>query len=51
MSKLEINFLGEYSEEAILDELRRIAKATDSETVSKSDIENYGKVREPLINS
>lgn len=50
MSKFEINFLGEYSEEAILDELRRVAKATDSETVSKSDIENYGKVSYSLIN-
>ena len=43
MAKFEIDFLGDYSDDAIAEELKRIAKKLGKATVSKNDIETYGK--------
>lgn len=40
----EIDFLTEYDDESLITELRRIAEATGSDTVSKVDIETIGRV-------
>jgi hypothetical protein len=44
MKKPEIDFLVEYDDQSILAELRRIAKATGSNTVTKADLERVGRV-------
>jgi len=44
MSRLEIDFLLEYDENSMLAELRRIAQATGSGTVTKADFKRIGRV-------
>jgi hypothetical protein len=44
MKRLEIDFLTEYDDEALLAELRRIAKAVDSTTITKAHINRVGRV-------
>ncbi|MBM4124880.1 MAG: hypothetical protein FJ246_08020, partial [Nitrospira sp.] len=44
MKKPEIDFLVEYDDQSILAELRRIAKATGSYTVTKADLRRFGRV-------
>ena len=44
MKRPEIDFLAEYDDESLLAELRRIAEATGSGTVTKSDIKRIGRV-------
>ena len=44
MKRLEIDFLTEYDDESLLSELRRIAKATGSNTITKAQINRIGRV-------
>ncbi len=43
MGRFEIDFLTDYDERSLLDELARIAKVTGSNSVTKADIENIGR--------
>lgn len=44
MKRPVIDFLVQYDDESILAELRRIAQVTGSETITKVDIQNIGRV-------
>lgn len=44
MPRPEIDFLIEYNDQSMLAELRRIAEARGSDTVTKADIKNIGRV-------
>jgi len=44
MTRLEVDFLTEYDDESLLAELRRIAKATGSDTITKAQINSAGRV-------
>ena len=44
MNKPEIDFLVEYDDASILRELRRVATATGSDTVTKADLSRLGRV-------
>jgi len=50
MADFKIDFLGEYSDESIAEELRRIAKSLGKDTVAKQDIEKYGKLSYSVVN-
>jgi len=50
MADFKIDFLGEYSDESIAEELRRIAKFLGKDTVTKQDIEKYGKLSYSVVN-
>ena len=50
MVKFEIDFLSEYSNETIADELKRIAQSLGKDTVTKKDIESYGKISYGVVN-
>jgi hypothetical protein len=49
MKKPEIDFLVEYDDQSMLAELRRIAEATDSNTVTKADLKRIGRVSHSAI--
>lgn len=49
MARLQIDFLTEYDDEALLAELRRIAKVTGSNSVTKSQIKRFGRVSHSAI--
>jgi hypothetical protein len=49
MKKPEIDFLVEYDDESILAELRRIAKAMGSDTVTKADLRRLGRVSHSAV--
>jgi hypothetical protein len=44
MARLEIDFLTEYDDESLLAELRRVAGATGSSTVTKADLKRLGRI-------
>jgi 5-methylcytosine-specific restriction endonuclease McrA len=44
MARLEIDFLTNYDDASLLAELRRIAKVTGSDTVTRADIERIGRI-------
>lgn len=50
MAKFEIDVLDDYSDNAIADELKRIAKKLGKSTVSKNDIETHGKLSYSVVN-
>lgn len=50
MLPMEIDFLDSYSEEAIIDELNRIASSLSQNTLTKADIERYGRVSYATVN-
>lgn len=50
MAKFEIDFLGDYSDDAIAKELKRIATKLGKATVSKNDIETHGKLSYSVVN-
>jgi len=50
MADFKIDFLGEYSDESIAEELRRIAKSLSKNTVTKQDIEKHGKLSYSVVN-
>ena len=50
MAEFKIDFLGEYSDEAIAEELKRIAKSLGKDTVTKNDIEKHGKLSYSVVN-
>jgi hypothetical protein len=50
MAEFKIDFLGEYSDESIAEELKRIAKSLGKDTVTKQDIENHGKLSYSVVN-
>lgn len=50
MTKPVIDFLVEYDDESLLDELRRVAAVTGSGTVSKADLKKFGRVNPSTIN-
>ena len=50
MANFEINFLADYSDESIAEELKRIAKFLGKNFVSKKDIETHGKLSYSVIN-
>jgi HNH endonuclease/Homing endonuclease associated repeat len=49
IKKLDIDFLDDYSDEAIAEELKRIAKKLGKATVSKNDIEVHGKLSYSVV--
>jgi hypothetical protein len=49
-AQMKIDFLENYDDEALLEELRRIAQVTGKETVTKADIELYGRCSYSIIN-
>ena len=49
MKKPEIDFLVEYDDESILAEVRCIAKATGSNTVTKGDLRQIGRVSHSAV--
>ena len=49
MARLQIDFLTDYNDEPLLEELRRIAKVTGSKSVTKSQIKNIGRVSHSAI--
>lgn len=50
MANFKIDFLGEYSNESIAEELRRISKSLGKDTVTKQDIKRYGKISYSVVN-
>jgi|APSaa5957512576_1039674.scaffolds.fasta_scaffold63574_2 hypothetical protein len=50
MAKFKIDFLEDYGEEAIAEELRRIAKKLGRNTVTTNDIDVYGRLSYSVIN-
>ncbi len=50
MTKFKIDFLGDYNNDAIAEELKRIAKKLGKSTVSKNDIETLGKLSYSVVN-
>ena len=46
----KVNFLGDYSDDAIAEELKRIAKKLGKATVSKNDIETHGNLSYSVVN-
>ena len=50
MAKFEIDFLSDYSDDAIAEELKRIAGKLGKATVSKNDIETHGKLSYSVVN-
>lgn len=51
MANFDIDFLGEYSNDSIADELKRIAKSLNKDTVTKKDIEAHGKLSYSVVNN
>lgn len=49
MARLEIDFLTEYDDAALIAELQRIAKAAGSDTVTKADIKRIGRISHSAI--
>lgn len=49
MKKPEIDFLVEYDDQSILAELRRVAKATGSNTITKADLKRVGRVNHSTV--
>lgn len=49
MKRPEIDFLIEYDDESLLAELRRIAEATGSTTVTKADLQKIGRVSHSAV--
>ena len=49
MARFEIDFLTEYDDASLLAELQRIAKAAGSDTVTKEDINEFGRVSHSAI--
>ena len=49
MARLEIDFLTDYDDASLLAELQRIAKATDSETVTEADTKRIGRVSHSVV--
>jgi 5-methylcytosine-specific restriction endonuclease McrA len=49
MQRPEIDFLTEYDDQSLLTELKRIAEATGSDTVTKADIKRIGRVSHSAI--
>jgi HNH endonuclease len=49
MARLEIDFLTNYDDASLLAELQRIAKAIDSDTVTKADIKRIGRVSHSTV--
>ena len=49
MSTLPIDFLAEYNEASILAELKRIAEVCGSNTVTKADIDEHGRISYGLV--
>jgi hypothetical protein len=49
MKKPEIDFLVEYDDQSMLAELRRVAEATNSDTVTKADLKRIGRVSHSTI--
>lgn len=49
MNRLEIDFLTEYDDASLLAELRRIAKVTGSNVVTKSHIKRVGRISYSLL--
>lgn len=50
MAKFEIDFLSDYNNDAIAEELKRIASKLGKSTVSKNDIETHGKLSYSVVN-
>jgi replication-associated recombination protein RarA len=50
MSRFTIDFLTDYSDEAILEELKRLASVYKSSTVTKAQIASSGRVSYALVN-
>lgn len=50
MAEFKIDFLGEYSDDSIAEELKRIAKSLGKDTVTKKDIEKHGKLSYSVVN-
>lgn len=49
MARFEIDFLTEYDDASLLAELQRIAKAAGSDTVTKENIKQFGRVSHSAI--
>jgi hypothetical protein len=49
MARFEIDFLTEYDDASLLAELKRVAKATGSRTVTKADLKRIGRVSDSTI--
>jgi hypothetical protein len=49
MKKPEIDFLVEHDDQSILAELRRVAKTTASDTVTKADLKRIGRVSHSAV--
>jgi hypothetical protein len=49
MTRLEIDFLTEYDDASLLAELRRVATATGSDTVTKADLKRIGRVSHSAV--
>lgn len=50
MSRFQIDFLESYDNSSIIPELKRIASVTGKSTVTKNDIESYGRLSYEVIN-
>jgi hypothetical protein len=50
MTKFEIDFLDSYDNDAILNELKRIADVCGKSTVTKADIQTHGRMSYALVN-
>jgi hypothetical protein len=49
MGKFEIDFLEKYDDQSILEELRRITRATGKQNVTKEDLKKFGRVSSSTV--
>ncbi|HEY9686387.1 MAG TPA: HNH endonuclease [Coleofasciculaceae cyanobacterium] len=49
MVSFQIDFLENYNEESVIEELKRIAQSTGKQTVTKEDLETHGRVSYSFI--
>jgi hypothetical protein len=49
MAKFDIDFLPEFSEQTLIEELQRIARKLGKDTLSRDDIDRYGKMSSAVV--
>lgn len=49
MAKFRVDFLTEYSEQSLIEEMRRIARQLGIDTLSRDDIDQHGKMSSSVV--
>lgn len=49
MARFEVDFLPEFSEQALIEEMQRVARALGKDTLSRRDIDQHGKMSSTVV--